>query len=46
MATVLSAAVLLAGCGSEAASPLSLPEGAQVGELTGIQGCEFQPAGG
>jgi hypothetical protein len=46
IALVLSAGLLLAGCSSKAAAAPSVPVGAQAGELTGVQGCEFQPAGG
>ena len=39
------AALLLASCSSKAAPSPAVPEGAQAGELTGMQTCEYQPAG-
>ena len=39
------AALLLASCSSKAAPSTAVPEGAQAGELTGMQACEHQPAG-
>jgi hypothetical protein len=43
---VLSAGLLLAGCSSKTAEAESVPEGAQPGDLLGVQGCEYRPAGG
>jgi len=42
---VLLAALLLIGCGTKDAPVLVVPEGAQAGELIGLEECEFQPAG-
>ena len=42
---LLFAAVLLASCSLKDAPSLAVPEGAQAGELTGLEKCEFQPAG-
>ena len=41
----LIAVMLLASCGPKAAPVPEVPEGVQAGELTGLQACEFQPAG-
>lgn len=38
-------ALLLAGCSSADASALAVPEGARADELTGMESCEYQPAG-
>jgi pimeloyl-ACP methyl ester carboxylesterase len=43
---VLLAAVLLAGCGANAVPVVTIPKGAQPGDLTGVNECEFQPADG
>ena len=45
IALVLLIAMLLAGCGDKEAAPLSVPDGAQAGDLTGLKDCEFQPRG-
>src|SRR5512134_427419 len=42
IALVLFAALLLAGCGAKETAPLTVPEGAQAGELVGLKVCEFQ----
>ena len=39
---VLLAALLLAGCGSKETAPLAVPEGAQAGDLTSLEKCEYQ----
>ena len=39
------AAMLLVACNPKAASSPAVPEGAQAGELIGMQACEHQPAG-
>lgn len=41
---MLFAAVLLAACSPKAAPSLAVPAGAQAGELTGLEKCEYQPA--
>lgn len=43
-ALILFAAVLLVGCGSQDTPVSVVPEGAQAGDLTGLEACEFQPA--
>lgn len=45
MTIMLTLGILLASCSSKAAPVPVVPEGAQAGELTGLQACEFQPAG-
>src|SRR5512143_1019755 len=40
----LITAVLLASCSPKAAPGLEVPEGAQAGQLSGLEKCEFQPA--
>ena len=45
VAFVLFAALLLAGCSSDDAPSLEVPDGAQAGELTGMEACDYQPAG-
>lgn len=45
MTIMLTLGILLAGCSSKAAPSLAVPEGAHAGELTGLEKCEFQPAG-
>jgi len=45
IALVLLAALLLTGCGSKDIPVLVVPEGAQAGELTGMEACEYQPSG-
>jgi len=45
IALVLIAALLLVGCSAKDAPAPAVPEGAQTGELTGLKGCEYQPAG-
>ncbi len=42
---LLFAALLLTSCSPKDAPSLAVPEGAQAGELTELQACEFQPAG-
>ena len=42
---VLLPALLLAGCGAKETAPLTVPEGAQAGDLTGLKDCEFQAHG-
>jgi len=42
---VFLAALLLAGCGAKETAPLTVPEGAQAGDLTGLKDCEYQPSG-
>jgi len=42
---VLAAVLLLAGCSTKDSPVLAVPEGAQAGELTGLQECEYQPGG-
>jgi pimeloyl-ACP methyl ester carboxylesterase len=42
IALVLFATLLLAGCGAKETAPLTVPEGAQAGELVGLKECEFQ----
>jgi len=44
IAIVLLAAVLLASCSPKAGPGLVVPQGAQAGELSGLEKCEFQPA--
>ena len=44
IALILFTVLMLAGCSSEDASVLVVPDGAQAGELTGWGACEFQPA--
>ena len=41
----LIAGLLLAGCGATTAPTYAVPEGAQAGQLDGLQPCEFQPQG-
>ena len=41
---LLFGALLLAGCGSKDTLVPTVPEGAQAGDLTGLEACEFQPA--
>ena len=41
----LLTALLLAGCRAKETAPLSVPEGAQAGDLTGLKDCEYQPSG-
>ena len=43
---VLFAMLLLVGCGAKEAPAMAVPEGAQAGELIGLEACEFQPVGG
>lgn len=45
IALLLLGALLLAGCSSKVVSAPVVPEGAQAGELTPLEPCEFQPAG-
>ena len=45
IALVLFAALLLAGCSTRAAPVPVVPDGAQAGELIGLEDCEYQPAG-
>jgi len=45
IALVLVTGLLLAGCGTQSATALVVPEGAQAGELIGLEKCNFQPAG-
>jgi len=45
IALVLFAALLLAGCSPADAPAPVVPENAQAGELTGLNECEYQPAG-
>lgn len=45
IALALLAALLLAGYGAKETAPLTVPEGAQAGELTGLKDCEFPPEG-
>jgi pimeloyl-ACP methyl ester carboxylesterase len=42
---LLLAALLLAGCGAKEPAPLTVPAGAQAGDLTGLKDCEYQPSG-
>jgi pimeloyl-ACP methyl ester carboxylesterase len=44
IALVLIAALLLVGCGSEDTPVPAVPDGAQAGDLTELEACEFQPA--
>jgi pimeloyl-ACP methyl ester carboxylesterase len=44
IAGVLFGALLLAGCGSQNNPAPVVPDGAQAGELTGMEACEYQPA--
>jgi pimeloyl-ACP methyl ester carboxylesterase len=39
----LMAGLMIAGCSTEAAAAPTVPEGARVGELIGLEDCEFQP---
>jgi hypothetical protein len=39
---VLFPALLLAGCDTKETEPLTVPEGAQAGDLTGLSACEFR----
>ncbi len=41
----LFGALLLASCSSKAAPGAQVPEGAQAGELSALEKCEYQPAG-
>ncbi|HSM70396.1 MAG TPA: alpha/beta hydrolase, partial [Anaerolineales bacterium] len=43
---VLFGGLLFVGCRTVEAPVPVVPEGAQAGELIGLEGCEFQPAGG
>jgi pimeloyl-ACP methyl ester carboxylesterase len=45
IALMLFGALLLAGCSAEVVPALVVHEGAQAGDLTGLEACEFQPAG-
>ena len=45
IALAVFTALLFASCSSEAAPGLAVPEGAQAGELTTMEECEFQPVG-
>jgi pimeloyl-ACP methyl ester carboxylesterase len=45
IALVLFAALLLVGCSAKAAPISVVPTGAQAGDLTGLNACEFQPEG-
>src|SRR5574337_836812 len=38
-------AALLVGCSAKEAQASIVPEGAQAGELIGLEACEYQPAG-
>lgn len=42
---ILFVTVLLVGCGAKATPVLAVPQGAQAGDLTGWQACEFQADG-
>ena len=42
---VLVTALLLAACGAKETAPLTVPEGAQAGDLVGLKECEDQPSG-
>src|SRR5262245_15752022 len=44
-ASLLFAALLLAGCGQQKALTPAVPEGASAGDLTGLAKCNYQPAG-
>ena len=44
IAFLLFVTLLLAGCGTREAPVLDVPEGAQAGDLVGLEACEFQPA--
>lgn len=39
---VLLAALLLAGCGAKETAPLSVPDGAQAGDLVGLESCTYE----
>jgi len=39
------AVLLLGGCGGSEALPITVPDGAQAGDLTPLETCEFQPLG-
>ena len=45
IALLLIVALLLAGCGAKETAPLTVPEGAQAGDLVGLKDCEHQPSG-
>lgn len=45
IALVLLSALLLAGCGAKETAVMTVPDGAQTGDLTGLKECEFQPKG-
>src|SRR5512143_3721417 len=45
MTIMLTLGIMLASCSSKAAASLAVPEGVHAGELTGLEKCEFQPAG-
>ena len=45
IAFLLFVTLLLAGCGTREAPVLDVPEGARAGQLTGLEACEYQPAG-
>src|SRR5512134_269824 len=42
---VILAALLLTACGAKETAPLTVPEGAQAGDLVGLKDCEYQPSG-
>ena len=46
LAAILSVGLLLASCRSKDAPIPVIPEGAQAGELVGLETCEYQPADG
>ena len=39
---LLLAALLLAGCGAEETAPLAVPDGAQAGDLAGLEACTYE----
>ncbi|HET7010341.1 MAG TPA: hypothetical protein VFI11_06165, partial [Anaerolineales bacterium] len=45
IALAVLAALLLSGCGAKETAPLTVPEGAQAGELIDLKDCEYPPPG-
>jgi pimeloyl-ACP methyl ester carboxylesterase len=45
LVVVFLAALLLAGCGAKKAAPLAVPDGAQAGDLAGLESCTYEAQG-